>query len=369
MTTCSRPRLWLSVVRGRTIGPNPDCCRSNQCNRITPNGAKIMQRDYRLAMYALAISTVLVVASGATVIAGANQSGGPGDGPINETTEARLDANQQQFNVTVTGTDNGEYTFQQAQRTCSGALRLDSPERNSTRHQVGNVTVTLLTHHDGATVDTIGRQRLAELVIDETSGRAGLGEYSQTEVQVNQYYESTERDEPLDVAGIHVRPVDDCLPSVRGTVNRINETVDVRTVRSDVDEVNLNFTDDTGALKQDDRQLIERLVVTDAQTSYNIRAHLDATTLEATVTEATADGTIDIELQRPGRNGTSVMLTVNLDAETIAHSWVERKIDTSNIEMHDGDDSVEVYNVSNQTDSVAIDFDESNVTVVNETTG
>lgn len=334
-----------------------------------------MQRDYRLAMYALGISTVLLIASGATVIAGASQSGGI-DGPINETADApanetvdmRLDTDQQ-INVTATRTDDSEYTFQQAQRTCSGALRLDSPERNSTRHQVGDVTVTLVTHHDGATVDAIGRQRLAELVVDETSDRAGLGEYSHLEVQVNQYYESTERVEPLNVAGMHVRPVDDCLPSVRGTVNRTNETIDVRTARPDVDEVNLNFVDEVGVLEQDDRELIEHLVVADGQTSYNVRTHLDATTLEATVTEATADGAVDIELQRPDGNGSSVMLTVDLNAETVTHTWVELQIAEENIEMADGDGQAEAENTSEQTDSVAIDLDESTVTVVNNTSG
>ena len=316
-----------------------------------------MQRDYRLAIYALGISTVLLVASGAAVVAGASLSPGPTDDPGSETNATKLDADhQQQFNETLTQTGDGKYTLRPAQRTCSGALRLNSPDRNSTSHQVGDVTVTLVSHHDSAPVDEIGRQRLAELVVEATSNRAGLNEYSHLEVRVNQYYESTARDEPLDIAGIHVRPTDDCLPSVRGTVNLTNETVDVRTARPDIDEVSLNYTDKIGVLDQADRELIERLVVADKQTSYNVRAHLDATALEATVTEATADGHVDIKLQRSDGNGSSVMLTVDLDAETVVHSWVEIQIDESNTEI------VEVQNTSEQAESVSIGLDGSNVT-------
>ncbi len=327
-----------------------------------------MERDYRLAISALGISAVLLVASGAAVIAGAGLSPKQTDDPGNETNVTKLDADQQQFNATLTQTAGSKYTLRQAQRTCSGALRLNSPDRNSTSYQVGDVTVTLVSHHDSAPIDEIGRQRLAELVVEATSDRVGLNEYSQLEVQVNQYYESTARDEPLDIAGIRVRPVDDCLPSVQGTVNLANETVDVRTARPDIDDVSLNYTDEIGVLDQDDKKLIERLVVADEQTSYNVRAHLDAMTLEATVMEAT-DGHVTIKLQRPDGNGSTVMLTVDLDAETAAYSWVEIQIDESSIEMADGDGTIEVLNVSEQNDSVSIDLDESNVTVVNDSSG
>jgi len=323
-----------------------------------------MHRDYRLAMYALGISAVLLVASGGAVIAGASLSPGPTDDVGNETNVTMLDADRQQrINETLAQTGNSTYTLQQAHRTCGGALRLNSPDRNSTSHQVGDVTVTLVSHHDSAAIDDIGRQQLAELVVDATGDRAGLGEYSQLEVQVNQYYESTAREEPLDTAGIHVRPADGCLPSVRGTVNLANETVDVRTVRSDIEEVSLNYTKELGVLDQDDRELIERLVVTDEQTSYNVRTHLDATALQATVTEATASGNVDIKLQHPDGNGSTVMLTVDLDAGTVLHSWGEMQIDESDIE------TVDVQNASEQADSVSIDLDESNFTVVNDTSG
>jgi len=316
-----------------------------------------MQRDYRFAMFAFGISAVLLVASGAAVIAGASLSPDPTDGPSNETNITNLDADHhQQVNETLTQTGDGEYTLRQAQRTCRGALRLNSPDRNSTSHQVGDVSVALVSHHGSEPIDEVGQQRLAELVVEATGDRAGLNEYSQLEVQVNQYYNSTARDEPLDTAGIRVRPTDDCLPSVRGTANLSNETVDVRTVRPDIDEVSLNYTDEIGVLDQDDRELIERLVVADGQTSYNVRAHLDATTLEATVTEATADGHVDIKLQRPDGNGSTVMLTVDLDTETVVHSWVEIQIDESNIEMADGDGTVELQNKSERTESVSVDL-------------
>ncbi|QGX93750.1 hypothetical protein EI982_02560 [Haloplanus rallus] len=327
-----------------------------------------MQRDYRLALYALGISAVLLVASGVVVIAGASLPSDPIASPADGTNTTQLEADQQ-FNVTQTRTDQGKYTLQQAQRTCSGALRLNSSARNSTTHRVGNVTVTLVTHHDGAVIEEIGRQRLAELVVTKVGTRAGLSEYRQLEIQINQYYESTARDKPLDIAGIRVRPADDCLPLVRGTVNHTNESVTVQTVRPDVQAVSLNYTDDMGVLDQADRELIERLVVSDKQTSYNVRAHLDATELDATVTEATADGHVDIKLQRPDGNGSTVMLTVDLSAETVVHSWVELQIDDSNIEMVDEDSSAGADNTTAQTKNITINLNESNRTVVNDTSG
>jgi len=320
-----------------------------------------MQRDYRFAIYALGIATVLFVATGAAVMAGAGLSAGPADGPANETNVTEKTTADQQYNVTVDRTADGEYTLEQADRTCSGALRLDDPSRNRTSHQVDNVTVTLVSHHDGAPFDEIERQRFAELVVEETGARAGLGAYDRLEVQVNQYYESTARDEPLDVAGIRVRPAGDCLPSVQGTVDLANETVDVRTARADVDEVRLNYTDDIGVLDQDDRALIERLVAADAQTSYNVRAHLDATELRATVTEATADDRVDVELRDPDGNGSSVVLTADLDAETVVHSWVEIQIDEENIS------TVEADNTTGEASHVNFNLTESNVTVGDET--
>ncbi len=324
-----------------------------------------MQRDYRFAIYALGIATVLFVASGAAVMAGSGLSAGPADGPANERNVTEKTAADQQFNVTLNRTGDGEYTFRQADRTCSGALRLDGLSRNRTTHQVGNVTVTLVSHHDGAAVETVGRQRFAELVVEETGDRAGLSAYGQLEVQVNQYYESTAREEPLGVAGIRVRPADDCLPSVRGTVDLANETADVRTAHPDIDEVSLNYTDNIGVLDQDDRALIERLVVSDGQTSYNIRTHLDATELRATTAEATGDGRVDVELQRPGGNGSAVMLTVDLDSETVVNSWVERQIEEENVRTVEAD----ARNTPGEASRVGFDLTESNVTVVNETSG
>ncbi|MFC6976577.1 hypothetical protein ACFQL1_20795 [Halomicroarcula sp. GCM10025709] len=211
------------------------------------NGVSRMQRDYRLAAYAFGIAMVLFAASGAAVIAGASSSAGPADGPDNDTTTVQLDTDQQQATETVRVANNSEFTLQRAQRTCGGGLRLDTPNRTSTTHQVGDVTVTLVSHHDGTVVEKVGRQRLAERVVDATHTRAGLDEYTHLEVQVNQYYETTARQAPLDIAGVRVRPADDCLPFVRGTVNGTNETMTAQTARPDVDEVRLNFADEAGS--------------------------------------------------------------------------------------------------------------------------
>ncbi|OYR56037.1 hypothetical protein [Halorubrum halodurans] len=328
-----------------------------------------MQRDYRLAIYALSIATVLLAASGIAVIAGATLSPEATGNPADEDNVAQLNGDQQQFNGSLTQTDGDEYTLHQAQRTCGGALRLNSTERNGTSHRVEDVTVTLVSHHNGSVVDEIGRQRLAELIVEQTGDRVGLSEYSQLEVRVNQYYESTAREEPLDIAGIRVRPTDDCLPLVRGTVNRTNETITVQTTRPDLDAVELNYSNDIGVLERDDRELIERLIVADEQASYNVQTHIDATELEATVVEATADEHVDIKLEHPDGSGSTVMLTVDLDSETVAHTWVEIQIDESNIKMIDENGSADGSDTIVRTDSVAIDPNESNITVVNETSG
>jgi hypothetical protein len=327
-----------------------------------------MRRDYRLAMYALGIATVLLAASGIAVIAGATLSPDATDGPADDDV-AQPNGDGQRFDGSVTRTDGDEYTVRQAQRTCGGALRLNGTERTGTSHRVEDVTVTLVSRHNGSVVDEIGRQRLAELIVERTGDRVGLGEHSRLEVRVNQFYESTAREEPLDIAGIRVRPAADCLPSVRGTVNRTTETITVQTTRPDLDAVALNYSDDIGVLERDDRELIERLVVADEQASYNVRTHIDATELEATVVEATADDHVDIKLEHPNGSGSTVMLTVDLGSETVAHTWVEIRIDESNIKTIDENGSAEGSDTTVQTDSVAIDLNESNVTAVNETSG
>ncbi|WP_284011353.1 hypothetical protein [Haloarcula pelagica] len=134
-----------------------------------------MQRDYRLAAYAFGIAMVLFAASGAAVIAGASSSAGPADGPDNDTTTVQLDTDQQQATETVRVANNSEFTLQRAQRTCGGGLRLDTPNRTSTTHQVGDVTVTLVSHHDGTVVEKVGRQRLAERMAAVVPGRRSTG--------------------------------------------------------------------------------------------------------------------------------------------------------------------------------------------------
>ena len=316
-----------------------------------------MRRDYRLAMYALAASAVVIAASGAVVLADAKL---PADTQsTNDTDEANVtylntsdDGTDTVGNISLVATDGADteynFTVERGERTCSGGLRLDGPDRNSTDHQVGDVTVTLASHHDGDAVEEIGRQRFAELVVDRVGDRAGLGATDHLEVQVNQYYESTARTSPLDVAGIRVRPAGSCLPSVRGTVHLDNRTVDVRSAHADLTELDLNYTGDAGGLDQRERGLVERLVRTDRHASYNVRQEFGATTrLQASVVEATHDGHVEVALREPGVSGQSLRVSLDLESETVLRSWRQVQLDSS--------------------DRTPVNASESNVTVTSNT--
>lgn len=304
-----------------------------------------MQRDYRLAVYALAASALVLAASGAVVLADARLPADPqSTNDTDGTNVTDLNASDDQTGETDTvgnislvtadtasaGTESN-FTVERGERTCSGSLRLKDQDRNSTDHEVGDVTVTLASHHDGDAVEEIGRQRFAELVVDRVGDRAGLGAADHLEVQVNQYYESTARTTPLDVAGVRVHPAESCLPSVRGTVHLDNRTVDVRSAQADLTDLDLNYTEDAGGLDQRERQLVEQLVQTDRHASYNVRQAFGETTrLEASVVEATRDGHVEVALHEPGVPESSLGVSLDLESETVLQSWIQLQLDTSN---------------------------------------
>ncbi len=319
-----------------------------------------MHRDYRLAAYAVAVSALLLTASGAAVVAdgsagNAPSESSPSETESNETTGSITVTNSTAFEVTTVSNDSGTVTFDQGDQTCGGGFRIDTPNRTRTDIQVRGVTVTLVEQHSGEPFDEIGREQFASLVWKEISGYAGLGAYDHIEVQVNQYYETVARDEPLDTVGIHARPVDNCLPAVEGEVALNSQSVAVRSSHSELEGLNLNITDTIGALNESERDSIDRLIESNERTSYAIQTEFDdPDTLDATVVEATDDSQVKLELTRPG-GGRTVVVRIDLESETVERTWTRVAV-----ERIDGTDSVTVGNHGeNETTSFEVNYTEA----------
>ena len=314
--------------------------------------------EYQLAAYAIAVSVVLLAASGAAIVVGGNA--GPTDGPPadptgdvrpddgTDRTDQNLTAESERIDVSVASIENG--TVDGGERTCRGDLRVDGSDRRRTDVRVDGVTVTLVEDHDEP-FERIERERFAELVWEEASKHAGLDEYDHVEVRVNQYYETADREEPSDTVGIRVRPVDRCLPSVEGEIGLEERSVDVRSTHPKLDGVELNVTDGIGVLDGEDRTLLERLVESDRYAAYTLQAEFDdPTRLDATVLEATSDGEVEMELAPPDVEGRAVVVTVDLDDETVLDTWTR-----VSIEDVEGTDAVAVGD-ANGNETVTIDL-------------
>ncbi|MBO4249064.1 hypothetical protein IL252_14690 (plasmid) [Halomicrobium sp. IBSBa] len=314
-----------------------------------------MRREYRLAAYALAVSALLLAASGAVVVAdgsvtdSTDESPEPTNGTVTSS-GTYTDADTETVDVSVTNTSATTFTVSEAGRTCSGALRVDAPNRTRTDVRVDGVTVTLIEAHGGEAFDEIDRQRFAALVWDEFSTSAGLSESEHVELRVNQYYESVDREEPTDTVGVRASPADSCLPSVAGTVSLDNESVDVRSAQPALDDLDLTITDTIGVLDDEERTLVERLVENDSQASYTVQQRFDdPSALAATVVEATNDGEVALELTASSSDSPTVVVRIDLETESVVTAYTKLSIE-----------------VVDETDTVVVD---GNETVTFETNG
>jgi hypothetical protein len=302
-----------------------------------------MNSNYRYAAYALAASAIVLLATGAVVVSGVAFEPPTNTGPSIPSDQTNVvtlnETDVQTYDVSLD--ENGStFTLDGVESTCSGPLSVDASNETHTDVRVGDTTVTLVEHHDGEAVDDIGPDRLAELVWDTASQRAGLEDHDQVEVQVNQFYETTAREQPLNVAGITVRPVDTCLPTVRGQVDLLNETVTVNSAFADLRTLNLTVTDDIGVLDAAERDRLAALIVSDAQASYNVqRLFDDPVTLDAAVVEATDDGHVDVELTVPGGDDATVGVTVDFEDDTVVRSWTQMTLDASQVVTVDETDT------------------------------
>ncbi|MFD1687631.1 hypothetical protein [Halobellus litoreus] len=315
-----------------------------------------MQREYRLAVYALAVSMLLLVASGAAIVAGGSQNDSPAEPHASEvertqTANPVTATHSENVEIETVATNGTALTVTQGDRTCRGSLRTADPNRNRTDIQVGDTTVTLVEHQTGEPFDEIEREAFARLVWRAVADDAGLEEYDHVEVQVNQYYETVDREDPLDTVGIRVYPVDACLPTVEGEVALDNQSVTVQSSHPELEDLQVEITDTIGVLSDDDRNTITQLIESNEHTSYNIQVEFDnPRALEATVIEATNDGEVELELTHPDSAGRAVVVTVDLESETIKQTWVQFKIQSMN-----------------NTNVVAVGDSETNETITFET--
>lgn len=311
-----------------------------------------MHRDYKLAAYALAAAAVVLLASGALVAAGTGTDAPAGDAAPDGENATANETDAQALNLTVSDGDEYDLTFVSGEGACGGALRAESPNRTETEVALDDVTVTLVERSTDEPFDGIDRERVAELAWDAAADRADF-ETDRVEVRVTRYYESLDREEPLDTAGIRVRPVDGCLPTVAGELDLANETVDVRSVRPQLDDLDLAFTDEIGVLDADDEALIEDLVVADESAAYDVQTQFDdPDELDATVLEATNDGRVEVELTAPGTDGQAVVVTVDLDDETVVDSWTRISFDSVDVaSANETDGNVTVHVTTNGTEA------------------
>lgn len=312
-----------------------------------------MNREYKFAAYALALAAVLFAVSGAIVVSGVGPGGGTGD-PASDgepTRTANETTGLDQYDVSVASSSNETLTFTSATPSCSGPSLVGASEPDRTETRLGDTTVTLIADDD-APFDELDRQQFAALVRDAVSNRTSLDEYAHLEMRVTQYYESLDREQPRDVAGVTVRPREQCLPYASGDVDLDDETVTIRRTLSPVESLELAFTDAIGVLDDDEKELIEDLVAADGQASYNVQRQFDESqTLDATVLEATNDGRIDLELTRPDRDGSAVRVTVNLDEETVVRSSTVLELEKSDIASNDSETGTVEFSVeSNASD-------------------
>jgi hypothetical protein len=315
--------------------------------------------EYHLAAYAIAVSVVVLAASGAVIVADGTPSHSPAapnddmrpSDDRTDRTERNVTAEgSERIDFTVASSDNGTLAVAGSEHTCRGDLRVDDPNRTRTDIRVDGVTVTLVEAHDEP-FDEIERERFAELVWEETSQHAGLGEYDRIELRVNQYYETTDRETPSDTVGVRVRPVDRCLPTVEGEVSLDERSVDVRSAYPELGDIALNVTDEIGVLDDGDRSLVEGLVESNRYAAYTLQAEFDdPARLNATVLEATNDGEVKLELAPTGVDGRAVIVTVDLDEGTVVNTWTKVSIDDI-----DGTDTVALGGTDgNSTVSVTV---------------
>jgi hypothetical protein len=313
-----------------------------------------VETEYRLAAYAIAIAIVVLAISGVAIVTGDSppetmNASQPTDTETTETGRNISVTESEQVDVSVVTANNDTVSFAPNDRTCRGGLRVDDPNRNQTDVELDNVTVTLVADHT-APFDEIERDQFAKLVWSEVSGRAGLAEHDHVEIRVNQYYETVERDEPLDTVGIRVRPVDHCLPVVDGEVSLDNQSVNVRSEYSDLEEIDLTLTDTIGVLNAEERKLVERLIVSDERASYTVQTEFsEPKRLNATVREATNDGTVTLELSSPVQEGRTVVVTIDLHSETVDTLWTK-----VSLERIEGTDTVTVGNADGNS-TVTVD--------------
>ncbi|QLH81359.1 hypothetical protein [Halosimplex pelagicum] len=316
-----------------------------------------MNREYKLAGYALAAAFILFTASGVIVVSGlsSTETGPATDEPLesdvptdNGTTNLSV-TNTTQFDISVTGTSNGTVTFTNQAPACSGTSPAGMPNLTRTDMQVDQTTVTLVSD-DETPLQTIERQRFAKVVWTHASDRVALSKYDHVDVRVNQYYESTAREQPLGVAGVTVRPASGCLPTVTGEINLTSETMDIHGTLPALDDLELAVTDDIGVVDNGESGLLEQLLVADEQVSYMIQNQFDdPATLNATVVEASNDGEVDLELTASGTDSRAVLVTVDLEAETVVRATVVIDIEMSDIEMNETNGTATTIAVENAT--------------------
>lgn len=336
-----------------------DCRPTDDHETVPAIGVVRMKTEYRLAKYALAGAVVLLAMSGVVVVSGL----GPDapilatDGPSNDRIQNNDDSGASTLATTdATRPDADE--FEASNRTryfpvdradCGRSYRIDDTNVSRTEVQVDGTTITLV-YDDTKPFDEIEREQLAELVWADVRDRAAFETYDTVEVVINQFYSTPPEEKPLDAAGITVHPTDRCLPSASGEVNLTDETVDINRVLPELDNLELDVTDEIGVITDEDRGRLEQIITGSDSAAYLIRqqfSNLD--TLDATVVEASNDDQIDVELTAPEEDGEGVLMTIDLTEGTVVQSALVLELPESGMEVQQNGTIIS-FGVNNKTD-------------------
>ncbi|QCW04283.1 hypothetical protein [Natrinema pallidum] len=278
-----------------------------------------MKRDYKYAMYVLALATTVALAAGVLVVTG-------------------------------------------------------EPSTDDTRHaQLDDTDVELLGDQDALTAAE--RERLPHLVWENENVRSYFDEPDALTFEVSErtiYDEDAGEFVPADDAvRVQVSPADERLPYAFVMVDLDAETVTLETGFHSIDDIDIAFADESHRLTDDERTRLETVLLDDPDIEWDIKTLLDEPdALDASVVDREGDR-VTVALTGSDGDSPAVRATVDLATETVD----DRRVSGA-ITVHESDSISGTVDASpdrngtyvlhqNQSESISVD----NVTMADDSTG
>ncbi|ELY77514.1 hypothetical protein [Natrinema gari] len=275
-----------------------------------------MKRDYKYAMYVLALATTVALAAGVLVVTG-------------------------------------------------------EPGTDDTRHaQLDDTDVELLGDQDALTADE--RERLPHLIWENENVRSYFDEPDALTFGVSErtvYDEDADEFVPADDAvRVQVSPADERLPYAFVTVDLDAETVTLEKGLHSIDDVDLEFDDESHRLTDDERDRLGTILLDDPDLEWEIKTLLDEpATVDASVVDREGDR-VTVALTGPDGDSPAARATVDLATETVADRRVSGALtvhESGSVSGNADPDRNGTYVLhGNQSESISVD----NVTMADDST-